>query len=52
MVTVTEIAKNKILELREKDGLTGNPGVRVAVEGGRGEREVRCLSERCSCREW
>ncbi|MBA4852177.1 MULTISPECIES: iron-sulfur cluster assembly accessory protein [unclassified Emticicia] len=34
MVTVTEIAKNKIIELREKDGLTGEHGVRVAVEGG------------------
>ncbi len=34
MVTVTETAKNKIVELREKDGLTGNHGVRVAVEGG------------------
>ena len=34
MVTVSEIAKNKIIELREKDGLTNNHGVRVAVEGG------------------
>ena len=34
MVTVTEIAKNKIIELRAKDGLEGNLGVRVAVEGG------------------
>ena len=34
MVTVTEIAKNKIIELRAKDGLEGNHGVRVAVEGG------------------
>ncbi|GAB3516785.1 MULTISPECIES: HesB/IscA family protein [Emticicia] len=34
MVTVTEIAKNKIIELRQKDGLTGEHGVRVAVEGG------------------
>ena len=34
MVTVTEVAKNKIIELRAKDGLEGNHGVRVAVEGG------------------
>jgi iron-sulfur cluster assembly protein len=34
MVTVTEIAKNKIIELRSKDGLEGDLGVRVAVEGG------------------
>ncbi len=34
MVTVTEVAKNKIIELRAKDGLEGNLGVRVAVEGG------------------
>lgn len=34
MVTVTEIAKNKIIELRAKDGLEGDLGVRVAVEGG------------------
>lgn len=33
MVTVTEIAKNKIIELRAKDGLEGSLGVRVAVEG-------------------
>jgi len=34
MVTVTEIAKNKIVELKEKEGKTDNHGIRVAVEGG------------------
>jgi iron-sulfur cluster assembly protein len=34
MVTVTEIAANKIIELRQKEGLTDNYNVRVAVEGG------------------
>ncbi|MFD2937936.1 HesB/IscA family protein [Spirosoma flavum] len=34
MVTVSEIAKNKIVELRQKDGLTENTAIRVAVEGG------------------
>ena len=34
MVTVTEIAKNKIIELKAKEGITENHGIRVAVEGG------------------
>ena len=34
MVTVTDIAANKIIELRHKEGLTENYNVRVAVEGG------------------
>ena len=34
MVTVTDIAANKIIELRKKEGLTENYNVRVAVEGG------------------
>ena len=34
MVTVTDIAANKIMELRQKEGLTDNFNVRVAVEGG------------------
>ena len=34
MVTVTDIAANKIIELRQKEGLTDNFNVRVAVEGG------------------
>lgn len=34
MVTVSEIAKNKLVELREKDGLTDNHAIRVAVQGG------------------
>ena len=34
MVTVTDIAANKIIELRQKEGLTENYNVRVAVEGG------------------
>ncbi|MFN3851114.1 MAG: HesB/IscA family protein [Spirosomataceae bacterium] len=34
MVTVTEIAKNKIVELKEKEGKNDNHGIRVAVEGG------------------
>jgi iron-sulfur cluster assembly protein len=34
MVTVTEIAKNKIVELKQKDGFTENHAIRVAVEGG------------------
>lgn len=34
MVTVTEIAKSKIVELKEKEGKTDNHGIRVAVEGG------------------
>jgi iron-sulfur cluster assembly protein len=34
MVTVSDIAKEKILELREKEGKNDNHGIRVAVEGG------------------
>lgn len=34
MVTVTEQAKNKIVELRQKDGLNDNYAIRVAVQGG------------------
>ncbi len=34
MVSVTEIAKNRIIELRQKDGLTDNHNIRVAVKGG------------------
>lgn len=34
MVTVTEIAANKIKELRSKEGLNEEFNVRVAVEGG------------------
>jgi iron-sulfur cluster assembly protein len=34
MVTVSETAKNKIVELRQKDGLNENYAIRVAVEGG------------------
>jgi iron-sulfur cluster assembly protein len=34
MVTVSEQAKNKILELKQKEGKTDNYGIRVAVEGG------------------
>ncbi|AFK01991.1 iron-sulfur cluster assembly accessory protein [Emticicia oligotrophica DSM 17448] len=34
MITVTEIAKNKIIELKSKEGITENHGIRVAVEGG------------------
>ncbi len=34
MVTVTEIAANKIKELRVKEGLNDEFNVRVAVEGG------------------
>ncbi|MDR6563104.1 iron-sulfur cluster assembly protein [Arcicella sp. BE140] len=34
MVTITEIAANKIIELRQKEGLTSDFNVRVAVEGG------------------
>lgn len=33
MVTVTEIAKNKIIELRSAEGKSGQ-GIRVGVEGG------------------
>ena len=34
MVTVSEIAKNKIVELRQKDGLAADYAIRVAVQGG------------------
>jgi iron-sulfur cluster assembly protein len=34
MVSVTEKAKDKIIELRQKDGLTDNYAIRVAVQGG------------------
>jgi iron-sulfur cluster assembly protein len=34
MVTVTSIAKNKIVELRQKEGKSLSDGIRVAVEGG------------------
>ena len=34
MIKVTTTAKNKIRELREKEGHTGEPNVRVMVKGG------------------
>lgn len=34
MITVTEQAKNKIFELKSKEGKDENDGIRVAVEGG------------------
>lgn len=34
MVTVSEIAKNKIVELREKEGLQADYAIRVGVQGG------------------
>jgi iron-sulfur cluster assembly protein len=34
MITITEKAKEKIIELRQKDGLTDNHNIRVSVEGG------------------
>jgi iron-sulfur cluster assembly protein len=34
MVTVSEQAKEKIIELKQKEGKTENYGIRVAVEGG------------------
>ncbi|OJJ22780.1 heme biosynthesis protein HemY [marine bacterium AO1-C] len=34
MVQITERAKDKIIELRQKDGLTNNHNIRVAVKGG------------------
>lgn len=34
MVQITERAKDKIIELRLKDGLTNNHNIRVAVKGG------------------
>ncbi|WP_420147053.1 HesB/IscA family protein, partial [Spirosoma sp.] len=34
MVTVSEVAKNKIVELRQKDGLGDDYAIRVGVQGG------------------
>ncbi len=34
MVTVSDIARDKIFELKSKEGKNENHGVRVAVEGG------------------
>lgn len=34
MVTVTEQAKDKIIELRQKEGLQDNYAIRVGVQGG------------------
>ena len=34
MVSVTEKAKDKVIELRQKEGLTDNYAIRVAVQGG------------------
>ena len=34
MISVTEKAKEKIIELRAKDGLNNNHNIRVAVKGG------------------
>jgi iron-sulfur cluster assembly protein len=34
MVTVSNIAKEKIVELRQKEGKSEQDGIRVAVEGG------------------
>ena len=34
MISVTEKAKEKIIELRQKDGFTDNHNIRVSVEGG------------------
>ena len=34
MVTVSNIAKNKIVELKGKEGMNDAHGIRVAVEGG------------------
>jgi len=34
MVAVTEKAKDKIIELRQKEGLTDSYAIRVAVQGG------------------
>jgi iron-sulfur cluster assembly protein len=34
MVTITDIAKDKILELRQKEGHTSDHNIRVAVQGG------------------
>jgi iron-sulfur cluster assembly protein len=34
MISVTDKAKEKIMELRHKDGYTDNHNIRVSVEGG------------------
>lgn len=34
MITVTEKAKDKILELRKQEGKTEDPNIRVSVKGG------------------
>lgn len=34
MVQITERAKDKIIELRQQDGLSNNHNIRVAVKGG------------------
>ena len=34
MISVTDKAKEKIIELRSKDGLTDNHNIRVSVQGG------------------
>ena len=34
MITVTDIAREKIIELRSKEGKTDNHNIRVAVQGG------------------
>lgn len=34
MITVTDTAKNKIVELRTKEGKEDNQNIRVAVQGG------------------
>ena len=34
MVTVSEIARNKIIELKQKDNLADDYAIRVAVQGG------------------
>ena len=34
MIKVTDIAREKIVELRSKEGKTDNHNIRVAVQGG------------------
>ena len=34
MITITDNAKDKILELRQAEGLDGNHNIRVSVQGG------------------
>ncbi|WP_339609224.1 iron-sulfur cluster assembly accessory protein [uncultured Roseivirga sp.] len=34
MITVTDSAKNKIFELRSKDGISNDNNIRVSVQGG------------------